>query len=70
MHVVVTEKLYDAAFVGSHTTGFEELSTHVRPFTPAWGATETDLEANQIMGVCVHATGHDLLGGDASSVGE
>jgi anaerobic selenocysteine-containing dehydrogenase len=36
-------------FVGAHTTGFEELSTHVLPFTPAWGADETGLEANQII---------------------
>jgi anaerobic selenocysteine-containing dehydrogenase len=49
MPVIVTEKLYDAAFVGAHTTGFDELSTHVLPFTPAWGATETGLEANQII---------------------
>jgi anaerobic selenocysteine-containing dehydrogenase len=49
MHVIVTEKLYDAAFVGSHTTGFEELSMHALPFTPAWGAAETGLEADQII---------------------
>jgi anaerobic selenocysteine-containing dehydrogenase len=49
MHVIVTEKLYDAAFVGAHTTGFEELSTHVLPFTPAWGTAETGLEATQII---------------------
>jgi anaerobic selenocysteine-containing dehydrogenase len=49
MHVIVTEKLYDAAFVRTHTTGFKELSTHVLPFTPAWGAEETGLEANQIV---------------------
>jgi anaerobic selenocysteine-containing dehydrogenase len=24
MHVIVSEKLYASAFVGSHTTGFEE----------------------------------------------
>src|SRR5215831_12833489 len=49
MHVIVTEKLYDAAFVGSHTTGFEELAAHVLPFTPAWAAEETGLEASQIV---------------------
>jgi len=49
MHVIVTEKLYDTAFIGSHTTGFDELSKHVRPFTPAWGAEETGLEASQII---------------------
>jgi anaerobic selenocysteine-containing dehydrogenase len=48
MHVIVTEKLYDPAFVGAHTTGFEELSSHVLHFTPAWAAAETGLEANQI----------------------
>jgi anaerobic selenocysteine-containing dehydrogenase len=48
MHVIVTEKLYDPTFVGAHTTGFEELSSHVLQFTPAWAAAETDLEANQI----------------------
>jgi anaerobic selenocysteine-containing dehydrogenase len=49
MHVIVTEKLYDAAFVGSHTVGFEELSKHVLSFDPAWGAGETGLEASQII---------------------
>jgi anaerobic selenocysteine-containing dehydrogenase len=49
MHVIVTEKLYDAAFVGAHTTGFEELSRHVLPFDPARGAAETGLEASQII---------------------
>ena len=48
MHVIVTEKLYDPAFVGSHTVGFEELSSHVRPFTPAWAAVETGLDERQI----------------------
>jgi anaerobic selenocysteine-containing dehydrogenase len=48
MHIIITEKLYDAAFVGTHTTGFEQLSKHVLPFTPAWGAEQTGLEANQI----------------------
>jgi anaerobic selenocysteine-containing dehydrogenase len=48
MHFIITEKLYDAAFLGSHTVGFEELSRHVLPFDPAWGAAETGLEASQI----------------------
>jgi anaerobic selenocysteine-containing dehydrogenase len=49
MHVIVTEKLHNAAFVGAHTTGFEELSKHIPPFTPRWGAEETGLEASQIV---------------------
>src|SRR5262249_19816926 len=49
MHVIITEELYDPAFVEAHTGGFEELSTHVLPFTSAWGAEETGLEADQII---------------------
>src|SRR6516165_8797583 len=48
MHVIISEKLYDSAFVGVHTLGFEELSSHVLPFTPAWAAAETVLEESQI----------------------
>src|SRR5262249_36809989 len=35
--------------VRTHTAGFEELSTHILPFTPAWGAEQTGLEASQIV---------------------
>jgi anaerobic selenocysteine-containing dehydrogenase len=49
MHVIAIENLYDPAFVGAHSTGFEELSSHVLPFTPAWAAAETGLEQNQII---------------------
>jgi anaerobic selenocysteine-containing dehydrogenase len=49
MHVIIAEKLYDAAFVEAHTTGFDELSAHVTPFTPAWAAEQTGVDANQIV---------------------
>src|SRR5262249_31254832 len=49
MHVIVTEKLYDSAFVGVHTTGFEELSSHVLPFNLAWAAAETGLDEDRIL---------------------
>ena len=49
MRVIVTETLYDAAFVASHTTGFKELSQHVLPFTPRWGAEQTGVDASQII---------------------
>jgi predicted molibdopterin-dependent oxidoreductase YjgC len=49
MHVIVTENLCDAAFVGSHTTGFEELSKRVLPFTPRWRSEKTGIEANRII---------------------
>ena len=34
MHIIITERLHDAAFVDAHTTGFEELSAHVCPSLP------------------------------------
>jgi len=49
MHVIIAEELYDPAFVEAYTAGFGELSAHVLPFTPAWGADETGLEAHQII---------------------
>src|SRR5262245_61481472 len=49
MHVIIIERLYDPAFVEAHTSGFEKLSAHVLPFSPAWGAEETGLEASQII---------------------
>jgi anaerobic selenocysteine-containing dehydrogenase len=73
MHVIVTEKLYDAAFIRTHTTGFKELSTHVLPFTPAWGAEETGLEANQIVSFAreygSRRPGMILLGGSSMHKG-
>jgi anaerobic selenocysteine-containing dehydrogenase len=41
MHVIVNEKLYDAAFVRSYTTGFEG---HVLHITPRCRAEETGVE--------------------------
>jgi predicted molibdopterin-dependent oxidoreductase YjgC len=55
MHVIVTERLYDPAFVEAHTAGFEELSAHVLPFTPAWAAEDSFVRH----GMRLHATCHD-----------
>jgi anaerobic selenocysteine-containing dehydrogenase len=49
MHVIIAEKLHDAAFVDAHTTGFAELAAHVAAFTPAWAAEQTGLSADQII---------------------
>lgn len=49
MNVIISEKLYDGAFVEANTIGFAELSSHVLSFTPAWAAAETGLEENQIV---------------------
>ena len=48
MNVLITESLYDAAYVEEWTQGFEELATHVAEFSPDWAAGITDLPAAQI----------------------
>jgi anaerobic selenocysteine-containing dehydrogenase len=48
LHVIINEKLYDAAFVEKWTFGFEKLAEHVRKYSPAWAATITGLPQNQI----------------------
>ncbi|MDQ7006872.1 MAG: molybdopterin-dependent oxidoreductase [Acidobacteriota bacterium] len=48
LHVLIDEKLYDAAFVAAYTHGFDELVEHVKPFTPAWAERETEIPAGEI----------------------
>ena len=48
LHVLVTEELYDAAYVEKYTIGFEQLVEHVQPYTPEWAAEITDLPADRI----------------------
>jgi len=50
-NVIVTEKLYDAEFLEKWTVGFEELVTHVQPFTPEWAEEITWVPAGQIRAV-------------------
>jgi anaerobic selenocysteine-containing dehydrogenase len=48
MHVIIGEERYDSGFVRAHTLGFDELSRHVREFTPRWAAGETGIAADRI----------------------
>ena len=48
MNVIITEKLYEAAFVRSHTIGSEEPSQHALPFILRWERRE-GVEATQII---------------------
>lgn len=50
-HVIITEDLYDAAFVEAHTLGFDKLVEHVKPFTPEWAEEITWVPADQIRAV-------------------
>ena len=49
MHVIVRDRLYDAAFVGAHTVGFDRLVEHVRQYPPEWTARETGLAVDRIV---------------------
>jgi anaerobic selenocysteine-containing dehydrogenase len=48
MHVIIEDGLYDRKFVERHTVGFDELSRHVRAFSPAWAAPVTGVPADRI----------------------
>jgi thiosulfate reductase / polysulfide reductase chain A len=48
LHVLVTEELYDAAYVQRWTTGFSQLVDHIQDKTPEWAAEITDLSPEQI----------------------
>jgi thiosulfate reductase / polysulfide reductase chain A len=48
MNVLITEGLYDKAYVDKWTIGFAELAAHVKAFTPEWAAPITDLDAGLI----------------------
>jgi len=49
IHVIIYENIYDKEFVEKWTTGFSELKTHVKTFTPQWAAEITGLPVNDIV---------------------
>ncbi len=48
MNVIIFEELYDKEYVSKYTTGFDQLKEHVRPFTPEWAYSITDLTPKMI----------------------
>ena len=48
MHVIIRDGLHDADYVAEHTTGFDELATHVATLTPEWAARHTGVAATDI----------------------
>lgn len=48
MHVIVAERLYDAAFVAAHTVGFDAFAAHVAKHDVEWAAAATGIEAGRI----------------------
>ena len=51
MQVMVAERLYDEAFVASHTVGFEALAEHLKKQDPGWAAAATGLPPDRIAGL-------------------
>lgn len=48
INVLVEEKLYDASFVATFTTGFDELAAGIKACTPEWAERECGVAAGQI----------------------
>lgn len=48
MNVIIEEDLYDRDFVKRHTTGFDKLVPHVKPYTPEWAEALTWIAADDI----------------------
>lgn len=48
IHVILKERLYDAAFVNRWVLGLAELHEFVRPYSPGWAEQETGIAAEQI----------------------
>jgi len=49
IHVMINEDLYDKDFVTKWTMGFEELKSHIKPYTPDWAEKITWVPASQIV---------------------
>ena len=48
MNVLIAEGLYDKDYVERYTVGFEQLSKHVRDYTPEWVYLETGIKPDVI----------------------
>ena len=48
LHVVIAEGRHDKEFVVNYCTGFEQLTEHVKPYTPEWAEKETEIPARDI----------------------
>jgi thiosulfate reductase/polysulfide reductase chain A len=46
--VIIQEERYDKATVADLTVGFEQLTEHIKPYTPEWAEGETGIPAGDI----------------------
>ncbi|MCX6935928.1 MAG: molybdopterin-dependent oxidoreductase, partial [Verrucomicrobia bacterium] len=61
LRVVITEELYDKEFVAQHTIGFDDVLQAVKPYTPEWAASKTEIPAATIQRIArefAHAAPH------------
>ncbi len=49
IHVILKERLYDAAYVDRWVQGMPELQDFIHPYTPEWAEKETGIAANGIV---------------------
>ena len=49
MHVILTENLFDQAYVERWVQGLKELQAFVEPYTPQWAEQETHIPAGEII---------------------
>ena len=49
IHTIINESLYDASFVDTYTTGFEDLSRHVRDMDAPWAEKITGIPSSDIV---------------------
>ena len=57
MHVILKERLYDAAFVDRWVLGLAELRDFVAAYTPQWAAAETGIPAEEIVALAREISG-------------
>jgi thiosulfate reductase/polysulfide reductase chain A len=48
MHVIISEKLYDADYAAEKLFGLEQLAEHVKQYSPAWAEGECQIPAQDI----------------------
>ncbi|MFU8818623.1 MAG: molybdopterin-dependent oxidoreductase [Desulfurivibrio sp.] len=51
-HYIVLNDLYDRDFTTKYVSGFSELITFLRPYTPEWAEKETGISAAEIKAFC------------------
>lgn len=48
LHVIIGEQRHDKEFVANYCQGFDELAEHVKPYTPEWAESQTEIPASAI----------------------